>query len=173
MVDALRDQALAHGAKRVVVLNMPDVARTPRFTGLLARLADVAGAPRATAAAATADAWAGAYNARLAQRAQAHSEIAVVDFHALLDGWIDRPQAAGFTDVTTPACPATGTDEDGLPTYDLRTCTEASLSASPPQGASADWWRTYLFADHFHGTPRMNEQLADEVLRVMSMRGWR
>ncbi len=173
MADALRDQALAFGARRVVVLNMPDVARTPRFTGLLARLSSIAGEQRAQAAAATSDAWAGAYNARLAQRLQAQPEVAIVDFRALLDGWIDDPQAAGFTNVTTPACPSVGTDDQGLPSYDLRTCTETLLTANPPAGASADGWRTWLFSDHFHGTPRMNERLADEVLRVMATKGWR
>lgn len=180
MADAIRDQALAFGARRVVVLNMPDVARTPRFTGALARLVtleggDSAALARASARAAVAKTWASAYNGRLAQRAQAQPEatnVAIVDFHALLNGWINNPSAAGFTNVTQPVCPAVSTDNRGLPSYDLRTCTEAALTANPPAGTSADGWRSYLFADHFHGTPRMNDLLAQEALRVMRTKAW-
>jgi outer membrane lipase/esterase len=174
MADAIASQALAFGARRVVLLNMPDVSRTPRFTGQLALIASSEGADVAARRGAIASAWARTYNERLAQRLAGTGEVAIVDFRALLDGWIDDPQAAGFTNATTPACPVVGRDDQGLPSYDLRTCSETLLSANPaPGAASPDWWRTYLFSDYFHGTPRMNEKLGDEVLRVMTDRGWR
>jgi hypothetical protein len=45
-----------------------------------------------------------------------------------------------------------------LPSYTIGTCTAASLSAAPQPGTSgADWWKTYVFSDNFHGTPRTNQ----------------
>ena len=174
MADAIASQAIAFGAKRIVLLNMPDVSRTPRFTAALALVASLDGVEAAARRGAVASAWTRAYNDRLAQRLVGTREVAIVDFRALLDGWIANPSAAGFTNTAAPACPAVGSDSLGLPSYDLRTCTETLLSANPPPGASsADWWRGYLFSDHFHGTPLMNQKLADEALRVMAGKGWR
>src|SRR2546427_3305777 len=70
------------------------------------------------------------------------------------------PAQYAYTNVKKPACPATGVGADGLPTYSFPTCTEAALSASIPVGeTSANWWKSYAFADSFH--PRSEEHTSE------------
>lgn len=177
LADTLQAQALAKGAKRVVVLNAPDVTRTPRFLALLAAVAQSSGGGATGAAVAeqiatTARAWVGAYNSRLAQRFAAESRVAVVDFFGALNQWLASPATYGLTNTTSPACPATGTDARGLPTYSIQTCTEASLTAAAPAGAGAGWWNSYVFSDNFHGTPRTNALMGNLVNDTLRARGW-
>jgi phospholipase/lecithinase/hemolysin len=56
------------------------------------------------------------------------------------------------------------TDSYGLPKYDLATCVGTHL----PSG-----WEQHVFSDHFHGTPRVNQLLADDVLKALYQKGWR
>ncbi|WP_236640213.1 SGNH/GDSL hydrolase family protein [Tepidimonas charontis] len=175
LADTLQTHALAKGAKRVVVVNAPDVTRTPRFQAVLAAVAQASGGGAAGAAvadqiAAVARAWVIAFNARLAQRFSAESRVAVVDFFGAFNQWLSTPATFGLVNTTTPACPATGTDDQGLPTYSIQTCTEAALSAAAPAGAG--WWNTYVFSDNFHGTPRTNELMGQLVKETLTARGW-
>ncbi|MDM7455843.1 MAG: SGNH/GDSL hydrolase family protein [Tepidimonas sp.] len=177
LADTLQTQALAKGAKRVVVLNAPDVTRTPRFLALLAAVAQSSGGGATGAAVAeqiatTARAWVGAYNGRLAQRFATESRVAVVDFFGALNQWLTSPAAYGLSNTTTPACPPTGTDAQGLPTYSIQTCSEASLAATAPAGAGAGWWNRYVFSDNFHGTPRTNALMGNLVNDTLRARGW-
>jgi len=177
LVDTLQSEALDKGAQRVVVLNAPDVTRTPRFQAVLAGVAlasggGAAGAAVADQVATLARAWVGAFNGRLAQRLAGESRVAVVDFYSALNQWLTSPSAYGLSNTSTPACPATGVDSQGLPTYSIQTCTEASLTAAPPTGAGANWWNAYVFSDNFHGTPRTNELMGDLVIDALDARGW-
>ncbi len=177
LADAITAQALDKGAKRVVVITAPDITKTPRFTSVLAVVAAQAqggtsGAQAAEEVAKVARGWVEAYNAQLKTRLGSLATVAVVDFYAQLNGWVANPASGGFTNVTTPACPVTGTS-GGFPSYNLATCSEAALSAAPPAGGTADWWRTYLFSDNFHGTPRANQLIGDGVLAALTQKGWR
>ncbi|TSE21033.1 hypothetical protein Talka_00697 [Tepidimonas alkaliphilus] len=177
LADTLAAEALAKGARRVVVLNAPDVARTPRFAAVLTSVAAGAGGGQAGAAAAQqvvtmARAWLDAFNGRLAQRLAGESRVALVDFRAALDQWLTNPAAYGLTNTTTPACPAAGTDAQGLPSYNLATCTEALLAANPPAGAGGAWWNGYVFSDNFHGTPHTNALMGRLVVQALRARGW-
>lgn len=159
LADRLVADALGRGAQRVVAMTLPDVSRTPRFAALLAGRNDAAELTELTRA------WVSSFNAQLQTRLAAHADrVAVVDFFSALNSWLDQPAAHGLSNVTTPACPVTGTDSNGLPTYQLATCTEASL---------ADGWQGHLFSDHFHGTPRTNLLMARLVLQTLQARGWR
>lgn len=177
--DALITHALNKGATRVVVVNAPNVVKTPRFQGVLAGVAaasggGAAGAAAAAGVAAIADGWVQAFNAQLKARFASESRVAVVDFYGEFNKWLATPTSYGLTNVTTPACPVTGQESNGLPSYTIATCTSASLSAAPQPGTSgADWWKTYVFSDNFHGTPRTNQLMADLVTSTLSAKGWK
>ncbi|TNF58364.1 MAG: phospholipase [Burkholderiales bacterium] len=176
--DALTTHALNRGAQRVVVQTAPDVTRTPRFTAVLAGVALAAGGGTTGEAVANqvrtlANAWVTAFNNQLRARLNGVSGVAIVDFYTELNGWLDNPSAFGLTNTTTPACPITGTDPQGLPSYSIATCTADLLSANPPTGVTDPaWWETYVFSDNFHGTPRTNELMGELTLRVIRDRGW-
>lgn len=159
LVDHMKPDVLDKGAKRVVVLNMPDVSRTPKFAALLAQRNDAATLSSTTSA------WVKSYNQQLQSRLAAYADrVIVLDFFSLLNGWLDQPGSFDLTDTHLPACPSTGTDGNGLPKYNLAKCSESRL----PPG-----WEGHVFADDFHGTPRVNRLLADAVLQAMQLKGWR
>jgi phospholipase/lecithinase/hemolysin len=159
LVDHMKPDALDKGAKRVVVVNMPDVSRTPRFTALLTNRNDASTLSTLTSA------WVTSYNQQLQARLAAYADrVLVIDFFAALNAWLDQPSAYGLADPRTPACPVVGTDSNGLPKFNLATCAESNLAAG---------WEGHVFADGFHGTPRVNQLLADVVLQAMRAKGWR
>lgn len=159
LVDHIKSDALDKGAKRVVVLNMPDVSRSPRFAALLANRDDAATLSSLTSA------WVSSYNRQLQTRLSVHTNrVLVIDFYGVLNTWLDQPRAFGLSDNRTPACPVTGTDSNGLPKYNLATCMAAILPAG---------WESHVFSDGFHGTPRIHQLLAQTVLHAMQIKGWR
>lgn len=180
----IRTQALERGAQRVLLLNLPDLVRTPYFQAMLAAVAQANGGGNAGQAAALqvqtmADGWIQAFNARLQAGFAAEARVAVVDFHAALQQWATPPTVAGqpnrygFSNTTDPACAPTGTDAVGLPTYFLGSCLAADLSRQLPQAAlDPDWWTGHVFADDFHGSPRTNQLMAELVLETLRSRGW-
>jgi len=177
--DALTEHALNKGAQRVVVMTAPDVTRTPRFLAVLAGVAAASGGGEAGAAAAAqvkamANGWVSAFNNQLRTRFTGQGKVAVVDFYTEFNRWLDTPATYGLTNTTTPACPVTGVDAQGLPSYTIATCTAASLSASPPVGVTDPaWWQSYVFSDNFHGTPRTNALMGELTLKVIKDKGWR
>lgn len=177
--DALTAHALNKGATRVVVVNAPNVVKTPRFQAVLAGVSAAsgggsAGAAAAAAVAAVADGWVQVFNGQVKTRFANESRVAVVDFYGELNKWLATPATYGLTNTTTPACPITGQESNGLPSYNIATCTATSLSAAPQPGTSgADWWKTYVFSDNFHGTPRTNQLMADLVTSTLSAKGWK
>ncbi len=179
LADGIDTHALGKGAQRVVLVNAPNVVKTPRFQHVLAGVAAASGGGATGAAAAAqvatlAEGWVKAYNAQLQARYASQTKVAVVDFYGEFNKWLTTPATYGLTNTTTPACPVTGTDSNGLPAYTISTCTVASLSAAPQPGTSgADWWKTYVFADNFHGTPRTNQLMADLVLTTLANKGWK
>ncbi|MEN9842452.1 MAG: hypothetical protein RLZZ612_281, partial [Pseudomonadota bacterium] len=105
------------------------------------------------------------YNQQLQTRLAAYADrVLVVDFFTAFNRWLDQPAAYRLSDAVTPACPVVGTDSNGLPNYKLAACSETNLAAG---------WEGRVFADGFHGTPRVNQLLADEVLQAMRTKGWR
>lgn len=174
LANAITTEALDRDAQRVLVITAPDITRTPRFLAVLAGVQASQGAGTATAVKTVVTQWTVAFNNQLKARFASHSRVAVADFYAELNRWLDTPVLFGLTNATTPACPRTGTDAQGLPGYTIATCTDASLSASPPMGETgANWWRTYVFSDNFHGTPRTNELMGDLVVKTLEAKGWK
>ncbi len=159
MADHVAADVLDRGAQRVVMLNMPNVARTPRFQAMLqprteaAQMVQVAGE------------WADTFNARLAERlAGVTDRVLVVDFKTQLDRWIADPTSYGLTNGTVPACPPTAVNSQGLPDYELKLCSASN---------AVHGWQEHVFSDGFHGTPAVQKLLAGEVLQQMRARGWR
>ncbi len=167
LADTLTAQALNKGARRVVVVNAPDVTRTPRFRTVLAAVAQTQGEAAAQQVATIANGWVQAFNARLSQRFSGDSRVTVVDFYAALNAWLTNPAQYGLTNTTTPACPVTGTDSQGLPAYSIQICTEAVAAATVGPN-----WNTYVFSDNFHGTPRTNQLMGQIVIDALRARGW-
>ncbi|MCW5653962.1 MAG: phospholipase [Hydrogenophaga sp.] len=174
LADALTTEALNRDAQRIVVITAPDITRTPRFLAVLAGVSMASSPAAAAQVKAVVNQWVVAFNTQLKARFNGNSRVAVVDFYAEFNKWLDTPATYGLTNTTTPACPATGVDGQGLPTYSIATCTAASLSAAPPVGETGpDWWRTYVFSDNFHGTPRTNELMGNLVVQALEAKGWK
>ena len=173
LVDALTTEALNRDAQRIVVLTAPDITRTPKFTQLMAAVAVVFPLPAAQVKTAVSN-WVRVFNDRLRARLAIQSRVVVVDFYAELNKWLDAPATPaapniyGLTNTTTPACPPKSAG--GLPTYDISACTDALLTGTAPSG---DWWKTYVFSDNFHGTPRTNELMGDAVVKALEVKGWK
>ncbi|MEY2687729.1 MAG: hypothetical protein RL375_1927 [Pseudomonadota bacterium] len=154
--DSITTSALDKGAQNVVILNVPGITNTPRFQQVLAGVALQQNATVAAQLEAVFDGWVQAFNAQLVTRASGNAKVVVVDGYTTFNQEIADKAQFGLQNVTTPACPSTGVDSNGLFTYDFPTCTAAALSAAtPPAGATggADWWKSYLFSDSFHPTP--------------------
>jgi phospholipase/lecithinase/hemolysin len=164
---------LAKGAQRVAVLNMPAITNTPRFKAVLGAIAQAQGQAAADAAKNLFVQWIQAYNAELAAKFSGNANVLVVDFFTNFNNQVANPSQYGLTNVTTPACPVTGVDSSGLPSYTFPTCTSAALSASPPAGqTSPNWWQTYGFSDGFHPTPYGHQLLAQLLATALAQKGW-
>jgi phospholipase/lecithinase/hemolysin len=174
LAKSVSDHALSRGARRVIVVTMPDITRTPRFLTLLGGITATQGQATADAVRSAVNGWTLAFNQQLSSAFTGDSRVAIADFYTELNRWTSTPSAYGLTNATTPACPITGQDAQGLPSYTIATCTAASLSAALPTGVTdPNWWQTYVFSDNFHGTPKTNQLMGEVVLSLMTTRGWR
>ena len=175
--DQLRDGALNKGARRVALLNMPGITNTPRFQAVLDGIATASGGGTAGATAraqseALFKGWVEAFNARLAARFAGNSAVVVIDFYKAFNDQIASPAQYGLSNVRGTACPITGVGSDGLPSYSFPTCTDTALSAAPPPGAGAGWWRSYAFSDGFHPTPYGHQLLSQLIALELARAGW-
>lgn len=188
---SIKASVLDKGATHVVVMNMPDVSLTPRFQMVLDGVAAATtagakakGASDADAAAAGAKArsdsqalfqgWMTAYNTEIAAKLGGNDSVIVVDFFKAFQDQVNTPAQFGLSNVKTPACPITGVDGSGLPTYTFPACTATSLSAAPPAGVTggADWWKTYAFSDSFHPTPYGHQLTQQLIAKALATKGW-
>lgn len=162
LADTVEQQALLRGARRVVVVNVPDVTVTPRFLFVLQVVAAQSSPANAAGIKTLTGLWVNAFNTQIQKRLAKYPQIVMVDFNGLLNQWVSNPSAYGLTNVTTPACPniAPAGQE---PSYFLGGCNEALLNAK----FSGDGWKSYVFSDNFHGTPRTNELVADAVMEAV------
>ena len=170
LADAIQEHAVGKGATKVLVMNMPDIALTPRFRAVLAGVAARSSPQQAAQVEGVIQTWVNSFNSALAGRFAGSTKVAVLDFNTTFRAQVAAPATFGFTDGTGTACPAVGTDGSCLPTYDFPTCTAAALSAQ--QGKPSDWWTTYMFSDDFHPTPLAHAKAADQALQILSDRGW-
>jgi outer membrane lipase/esterase len=171
LADAIQEHAVAKGATKVLVMNMPDIALTPRFSAVLAGVKLQAGQQKADEVKQVIQTWVNSFNSALASRFTGNTKVAVLDYNTVFRAQVAAPASFGFTDGVNTACPAVGTDSSGLPTYNFPACTAAALSAMANK-PSTEWWTTYLFSDGFHPTPRAHAEAAKEAVKVFTQRGW-
>lgn len=162
LANTLSSEALNRDAQRIAVITAPDVARTPRFVQSMA-IAELLNPPVAAQIKLAVPQWVKTFNNQLKTRLAIQSRVVVVDFYAEFNKWLDTPGAYGLTNTTKPACPG-----------NIAICTDTSLSAAPPVGESGpNWWKTYVFSDNFHGTPRTNELMGELVVKALEAKGWK
>jgi phospholipase/lecithinase/hemolysin len=150
LTSAIQTELLAKGAQRVVVLNLPDLSKTPALN------------TQPDSAKAIVSAWAQAMNTKLQSDLGAEPKVLIVDFFGTLNGWVaDKGSAriglVSLSNVTERACGNTS----------AASCSEAALDTSGPGD-----WRTHLFADNLHATPFANQLTANHVQAQIKAKGW-
>jgi phospholipase/lecithinase/hemolysin len=143
----IKAQALDKGAQHVVLINMPDVTNTPRFKAVLAQVAAGSSQAAADQAKALFTQWISAFNATLAGLVAGDGRVVLVDLFTAFNDEVAHPAQFGLDNVTDPLCALSA----GLPEF--AACTADALSAAPPTGGTADWWKRHLFSDGFHPSP--------------------
>jgi outer membrane lipase/esterase len=165
-------QLLEKGAQRIVILNVPDITLTPRFKAVLLGVTAQAGPAAAQQLQGAIRQWVAAFNMQLAARAAAEPRILVVDFNGTFSDIVQNFSNTKYalTNATDSSCPIVGLGSDGLPSYDFPKCTSQALDTTP--GKQAGWWKTYLFSDGFHPSPRGHELMAQAVRERLDAKGW-
>jgi phospholipase/lecithinase/hemolysin len=139
----VKDQMVAKGARRVVLVNLPDVSLTP--VGLDAE-DDAPGLIRAMSA---------AFNEALQEGVEGEDEVLLVDAFTRSQAQAAKPADFQLDNATDAVCTSS------LGSWN---CTAQTLI---PAATSR-----YLYADGVHPTPYGHLLLADLVLTVMANRGW-
>jgi outer membrane lipase/esterase len=174
----LQTGALDKGAQRIALLNVPGITNTPRFQRVLDDIALASGGGTAGATVRAQSeglfrSWVVAFNTQLATKFSGNGKVAIVDVYTAINSEVANPAQYNLSNVTTPACPSTGTGTDGLPTYSFPTCTDASLATAPPAGVTGtDWYKTYAFSDGFHPSPLGHQLLATDITKALTAAGW-
>ncbi len=127
----------AHGAKDFMVLNVPDLGKTPYMTA------------RGPAASGAASLLSAVYDADLSTAlggltAAGAFKVDLIDTFGLLDGVIANPAPFGFTNVTSPVW-----------TGNLTSASSGTLNATTPAAQNQ-----YLFWDDLHPTAQGHALLA-------------
>lgn len=145
----VKTQIVGKGAKRVALVNLPDVANTPYA---LANTAEVRG---------LVDKAVAAFNTSLAAGVSGDASILLIDAFAVNHDQIVNPGPYGLTNVKDKACDTTPAKN---PLGNSLGCTVNTLVA----GDTAHW----LFADDLHPTPFGYKLLARYVSEKLVVAGW-
>lgn len=139
---------VGYGAKRVVVLNMPDPMTAPAGRGLQPEVQTVVRLMART------------FNEQLAAGLAGMPEVLQVDFFALSQDTFARPSFYGLSNVTDRAC-----DPSEMPFDNVLVC------VAPATVVDGDISH-YLFADGQHVTPYGHRVIAARVIDDMVDAGW-
>ena len=159
---SILEHAVSRGAGQVLVMNVPDITRTPRFRAVLDGV-EQASPGRGQLVEGYIRDWLDIFNSALAQGLKPYGAVKVLDYNREFVQQVAFPGDYGFTNALDTACPMTGL-ENGLPAYDFRTCTATALSET--QNPS-NWWESYMFSDGFHPTPRAHQKAAQSALMLL------
>lgn len=151
----IRTQIVARGAKRVLVLNMPDVAGTPFGKSLEALQPGTA---------ALIDTMVTAFNAQLAAQLQGVPEVRLADAYSVSKDQVANPAQYGLANVTDVAC---GPNALSSPS----TANGTSLVCNASNTRVADVSR-YQFADDVHPTAYGHLLLTQFAARELLQAGW-
>ncbi|HYF19263.1 MAG TPA: SGNH/GDSL hydrolase family protein [Ramlibacter sp.] len=149
----VKAHTLDRGARRVALVDIPDLTLMPRFR------------TRDAALRAALRQWIVRFNTELARLAAGDPRVVLVPYFDDVTAHSANPARFGLTNASDPACPQAA----DFPAD----CTDAALDAAPPAGFSRGWWRTWAWSDEFHPSPRGHELLAATVLRALAAAGWR
>jgi outer membrane lipase/esterase len=141
----INSMIVAHGAERVVVVNVPDVSKTPFGLALDASTQALVLTMVTT------------FNAQLSAGLAGESKVLLVDAFTVDQDQASNPAPYGLTNVTATAC-----DLEAAPSSLL--CSKGTLA----EGAT----ETYKFADSVHPTPYGHLLLARLVAKEMAVKGW-
>jgi len=144
----VRNLVVGKGAKYVVVVNLPDVSKTPFALSQSAETQGLINTMVTT------------FNSQL-QQGLSGTDVLLVDAYTVSRDQNANPAKYGLTNVTAPACDLTPAKN---PLGSSLVCTKANLAA----GATD----TYQYADTVHPTPYGYRLLADLVTAQMGSRGW-
>ena len=153
---------LEKGVEKVVILNMPNVLKTPAFQAFVAGagLTD----ENAQLAEAVIGSLVGVFNVQLTSVFADDSRVFVYDFNALGTEVLAGPTALGFTNTAFPSC--------GL--VEANQCSEqiALATVFAGVGPTADW-ETFAWADAAHPGELVHDLMAQRLVAGMRERGWR
>ena len=146
-------QITAKGAKYVVVVNLPNVSRTPY--GSTKELA-LAGTKTVI------DDMTRAFNTALSTGLASAANVIIVDAYSISTDQSINPAQYGLSNVTGPACDLTAPSPNALGSSLV--CTTSNLNVGDVS--------KYLFADGVHPTPYGYQLLAQGVTTKMVAAGW-
>jgi outer membrane lipase/esterase len=144
----VKNLIVGKGAKHVVVVNLPDVSKTP-FA--MAQSAETQGLINTMVT---------TFNAQL-QQGLAGTDVLLVDAYTVSRDQSANPSKYGITNATTPACDLTPAKN---PLGSSLVCTKNNLIAGATE--------TFQYADTVHPTPFGYKLLSDLVSTEMGKRGW-
>lgn len=148
----IKAQIVAKGAKRVLVLNMPDVAGTPFARSL------------GSDAVGLIDAMVTAFNAQLAAQLQGVPEVRLADAYSVSKDQVANPAQYGLVNVTDVACGPNALSSSP-------TANGTSLVCNASNTRVADVSR-YQFADDVHPTAYGHLLLTQFAAKELLQAGW-
>lgn len=148
----IKTQVVAKGAKRVLVLNIPDVAGTPFARSLDAATRGLI------------DTMVQQFNAQLASQLAGVPEVRLGDAYTTSKDQVANPAAYGLSNVTNVAC---GPNALSNPP----TANGTSLVCNASNKIAGDISR-YQFADDVHPTPYGHQLLSQFAARELAQAGW-
>lgn len=146
-------QLIKDGAKNLLVMNVPDLGKTPEVTQGLANGSNMPSAQLTNEASQLSSLYDTTLASDLASlAATSGTKIGIVDSYALVDNAVADPAAYGLTNVTTPVWSGnyTSASSGTLATTDIATQDQ------------------YLFWDHLHPTETGHLALAQQAEQVLS-----
>jgi phospholipase/lecithinase/hemolysin len=147
LAQLVRGQLSPNGARRVVVVSIPDITRTPFGSTL----------PAPTVA--LVQQMTQAFNDALGTGLASAAGVLVIDGYGSSQSIAASPQSVGITNNTTPAC-----DPGATPLGSLTCNATTTLPGVNVAG--------YQFADGVHPTPLGHKVFADVVIEKMRAFGW-
>ncbi len=141
----IKAMIVAKGAKRVVVVGIPDVSVTPDSLAQAQSTRDLIQLLSFT------------FNANLKFGLEGVAEVLYVDGYAAVQNWTSSPGTYGLSNVKNTAC--------------NMTVVATSLLCSAATTVSGDVSK-YLFADGVHPTPYGHELFGKAVVDALTAKGW-
>ncbi|MBC3880536.1 SGNH/GDSL hydrolase family protein [Undibacterium sp. LX40W] len=146
----VKNLVLAKGAKYVVVVNMPDMSKTPAALSQSKDSQTLLNGMSVT------------FNARLVEGLAGIDNVLLVDLYTRFRDHSANPSSYGISNITTPACDLSAAKN---PLGSSLVCTANNLI---PGDTSR-----YYFADTVHPTPFGNQLFAEYITSEITKRGWK